>query len=315
MALSTGVHTELFANLERTDVDVRVDETVVDVYATSIAAADPIPTNDGVVLADLSRPADDVPEAVALAAPSRIQNVRVSFEDGIRIIGPSIDMQWGGAVQANADPAGAKTSGKLEARRGSFSLLGSEFDLQQGTVYLAGEDGVVPFVDVLATTSIDDVEITATIRGVASRPEFELSSVPSLPQSEIFTILVTGTTDTQGADSDEVQDKAAAILAAMSNGALQRQLGERLRVDKIGVGFGDTTEQPILSVGKNITRDVYAETEYHHNAPQFENRAQLEVEYEFAPRWSLETFFGDAAQGGVDVFWGFAFDTKPNAKR
>ena len=149
-----------------------------------------------------------------------------------------------------------------------------------------------------------------TVRGPASRPDFELSSVPALPQSEIFTILVTGTTDTQGADSDEVQNKAAAILAAMSNGSLQRQLDERLGVDKLGVGFGDSTEQPILSVGKNITRDVYAETEYHHNAPQNVNRVQLDVEYAFAPRWSLETFFGDAAQGGISVFWGLSFDTK-----
>jgi hypothetical protein len=61
-----------------------------------------------------------------------------------------------------------------------------------------------------------------------------------------------------------------------------------------------------------VTKNVYAETEYHHNAPDGENTAQLEVQYEFAPRWSLETFFGDAAEGGIAVFWGFAFDTKAN---
>lgn len=308
MALSTGVDLEALFTLDHTDVDVLIDRTLVDVYATSIAAAAPIPTNSNVVLADLSKAyvSTEAPDTAPEPSPKR---VRVRVGDEIRIVGPSIDMRWGGALEAKTTTTETTTSGKLEAGRGTFSLLGNEFDLDSGTIYLANDDSGMPFVDILATTAVDDVAITVTIRGPASRPEFELESVPALPQSEIFTILVTGTSDTQGADSDEVQDKAAAVLAAMSNGALQRQLGATLHVDTIGVGFGESSDQPILSVGKNITRDVYAQTEYHHNAPADQNRAQLEVEYEFAPRWSLETFFGDATEGGISVFWGIAFDT------
>ncbi|HEY8377750.1 MAG TPA: hypothetical protein VIK91_14745, partial [Nannocystis sp.] len=33
------------------------------------------------------------------------------------------------------------------------------------------------------------------------------------------------------------------------------------------------------------------------------NRIQGQIEYRFAPGWSVETFFGDAAVGGLDVFW------------
>ena len=309
MALSTAVDADLFLTLEQTRVDVLIHETLVDVYASSISAADPIPSNDNVVLADLSRPGTPVAEQPDVSAPSP-KAIAIRFKDDIRVVGPSIDMRWGGALETTTDASGATTSGKLDARRGTFDLLGNAFDLETGTVYLAEDGSGIPFLDVVANTTVDDVVVTVTVRGPASRPDFELSSVPALPQSEIFTILVTGTTDTQGADSDEVQNKAAAILAAMSNGSLQRQLDERLGVDKLGVGFGDSTEQPILSVGKNITRDVYAETEYHHNAPQNVNRVQLDVEYAFAPRWSLETFFGDAAQGGISVFWGLSFDTK-----
>jgi autotransporter translocation and assembly factor TamB len=131
-----------------------------------------------------------------------------------------------------------------------------------------------------------------------------------MTQSEIFTVLVTGSADTDSADPEEVEAKAASVLAAMSNPALQRQLNEKLHVDRVGVGFGESTEQPILSAGKNVTKKVYVETQYHHNAPRRENRAELRVEYRFATRWSVETFFGDAAAGGVDLFWGRAFDSK-----
>lgn len=311
MALSTAVDADMFLTLDETRIDLLIHQTLVDVYATSISAADPIPTNDNVVLADLSRPGDPIEKKPEVSEPSP-KDISIRFKDDIRVVGPSIDMRWGGALETKTSASGTSTSGKLEAGRGSFDLLGNEFDLETGTVYLAEDGSGMPFIDVVANTTVEDVVITVTVRGPASHPDFELTSVPPLPQSEIFTILVTGTTDTQGADSDEVQDKAAAVLAAMSNGALQRQLDEALHVDKIGIGFGDSTDQPILSVGKNITRNVYAETEYHHNAPQNVNRAQLEVQYEFAPRWSLETFFGDAAQGGISVFWGLSFDTKTN---
>lgn len=315
MALSTQVQAKAFANLDTLEVNVGVGKTLIDVYASSISAADPIPTNSRVVLADLSK-ATPVPlgadeQAEGSASP---KHITIDFGEDIRIIGPSIDMRWAGNLETKVAGGNASTSGKLDAKKGSFSLLGNDFDLERGEVFLSEDGTAMPFLDVTATTSVEDVVINVAIRGPASRPEFELSSVPALPQSEIFTILVTGTADTQSADSEEVQDKAAAVLAAMSNGALQRQIGQKLRVDKVGVGFGDSSDQPILSVGKNVTKNVYAETEYHHNAPQGENTAQLEVEYEFAPRWSLQTFFGDAAEGGIAVFWGFAFDTKPKRK-
>ncbi len=312
MALSTRVRAKGFANLDKLDVNVGVGKTLVDVYASSISAADPIPSNSNVVLADLSKPqAPAIPASDAPDAGRIPKHITVDFGDDIRIVGPSINMRWAGKLETNVSESGATTSGKLNAKKGTFSLLGNEFAIEQGDVYLAEDGSAMPFIDVKANTSVDEVVISVAIRGPASRPEFLLSSVPALPQSELFTILVTGTSDTQGADSEEVQDKAAAILAAMSNSALQRQIGQKLRVDKVGVGFGDSTAQPILSVGKNVSKNVYAETEYHHNAPEGENTAQLEVQYEFAPRWSLETFFGDAAEGGIAIFWGFAFDTGP----
>ena len=67
---------------------------------------------------------------------------------------------------------------------------------------------------------------------------------------------------------------------------------------------GDTVEQPIVAVGKRVAPKLYLETRYHHNAPMGENRAELHLQYEIkAPSWSVETFIGDAAMGGVELWW------------
>jgi hypothetical protein len=52
-----------------------------------------------------------------------------------------------------------------------------------------------------------------------------------------------------------------------------------------------------------LGRHFYVETRYHHNAPPTENRVGGRVEYYIDPRWSVETFYGDANKGGIDLFW------------
>jgi len=189
-------------------------------------------------------------------------------------------------------------------------LLSNRFDLERGTVTFAEGDEVQLFADLLASSRIGEVDVSAEIRGPLPRPELRLSSVPALTESQIFTVMLTGEADVDSLDPEEAQAQAASLLAAVSSPALQRQLNDRLKVDRIGVGVGETTRDPILTVGKNVSRRVYAETQYRHNAPINNNRAELRVRYRFAPRWSLESFFGDAAAGGLAIFWTRTFDSK-----
>ena len=77
------------------------------------------------------------------------------------------------------------------------------------------------------------------------------------------------------------------------------------------MGFGETVDQPIVTVGKRVNEKLYVEAGYHHNAPRGVNEAEVRLEYRFAPpRWSVETFFGDAAQGGVGLWWNRRFATR-----
>jgi autotransporter translocation and assembly factor TamB len=127
-----------------------------------------------------------------------------------------------------------------------------------------------------------------------------------------LTLLLTGSTDANEADTQKVLAEAATLLVIAENPALANFVNKATGLDYVGVSFGETTNQPILTVGKHIDKRIYAETAYKHNAPIRQNRVEARIEYELAPRWTLETFFGDAAVGGVDVFWRKVFG-KPTA--
>lgn len=134
-----------------------------------------------------------------------------------------------------------------------------------------------------------------------------------MPQPQILTLLLTGSTDANEADAQKVLAEAATLLVIAENPALANFITRSTGLDYVGVSFGESTNQPILTVGKHIDRKIYAETSYKHNAPIRQNRVEARVEYELAPAWTVETFFGDAAVGGVDLFWRKIFG-RPTAK-
>lgn len=316
MKLSAEFLTRARVDTRATEVEVDIADAQLDIQKGNASAPKAIEEIEGVHYVELvgkeagwwlevdpDKGAESEDEA-----PSQPGLVRVKLLDPLRVTGPGVDMSWTGEVSAVAKAAEVVAKGALTCTTGRFNLLGNDFTIQQGAVRLPEAGGLMPFIDLQADTDVDGVQITATIRGPVSRPTLTLSSQPAYSESDIFTMLVTGSSDVESADPEEVKARAASMLVALSSPGLQAELNETLRVDKVGLTFGDNTDQPILSVGKQISKRLYAESQYHFNAPATKNSGQVSLRYRFAPRWSLETFIGDAAVGGADIFWSLAFD-------
>jgi autotransporter translocation and assembly factor TamB len=314
LQVTSALDAQIESDTAGTAVELALKGSRIDVVSSNVEAAKAIPENPRVhQVTRLDAPPSRAPAPDgARPSPDASAPLRIAIDlsDPLRIRGPAVDMTWGGSLSAKAAGGSVSASGALTSGEGFFDLMSNRFSLDRGRITVPDVEDLQLFADIAATSRVGDFDVTATIRGPLPRPELKLTAVPNLTESQVFTLLLTGTADFDDADPDQMEAQAASLLAAFSSPALQRQLNERLRVDRIGIGVGETTNEPILSVGKNLTRRVYAETKYHHNAPARVNRAQLDVRYRFAPRWSLETFVGDAAAAGIDVFWGRSFDTK-----
>ncbi|MBA3549841.1 MAG: translocation/assembly module TamB domain-containing protein, partial [Nannocystis sp.] len=317
MQIDTRVATQVVASAEETDVKVQIHGTRVAVTGYTIDPPKRIPenanvtfrdqqllipvaSNDGTVSAENEerQPKEEEP------APSKRFAVHIKLVDPVQIRGPSIEMLWKGAVTAIREGEQREVKGELTAKEGRFDMLGNSFKIESGHVTLPpDEDTVDPFINVVARTSTSVAEVTATFKGRVSRPELTFSSEPAMSQSQILTLLLTGSPDASEADEQRVLAQAAALLATFQNPGLSNFLSSRLGIDRVGLSFGDDVNQPILSVGKRLSKRIYIETAFKFNAPRNRNRVEARVEYEFRPNWTLETFFGDAAVGGVDLFW------------
>ena len=319
MQIDSEVDANVVSTAEATDVDVKVARTRVYVTGYTVDPPKKIPTNSNIRFVDNTRLVavatveDD--EVSAESEERRIKRaaeqestrrfaVRIKLVDPVDIRGPSTAMRWQGSVAAIREGAEREVTGRLTAEGGRLDLLGNRFKLQSGSVTLPDdEDTVDPFINVVATTSTPVAEVKATFRGRLTQPELIFSSEPSMSQSQILTLLLTGSPDATDADEERVLAQAAALLATFQNPQLSAFLSARLGIDHVGLSFGDDINQPILSVGKRITKNIYVETAYRHNAPPQQNKVEVRVEYQIAARWTVETYFGNAAVGGVDLFW------------
>ena len=308
MIVDTGVELDALRRAGETRMAVVLHNSEVTVAGANEATPDAIPSSDDVVVVTRSRGTVDTAAPAEVAEPAEPERFTLQLElrEPLLISGTSIDMAWNGALELDVDGGRVEVGGQVEARRGTLRLFGNSFDLRRGVVTLPDDGSLDPYLDVEAVSSLPEAEVTVTVTGRVSRPTLEFASNPALTEYQILTLLITGSTEIGEGDGD-VAAQAASLLAAVSNPQLQSQLNQRLGLDRVAIGFGETIDQAILTVGKRFGSDVYVETEYHHNAPEDQNTTQIAIEYGFLPRWSLEGFFGDAAVGALGIYWSRSF--------
>lgn len=292
---------------ELTDVDVDVRRTEVRLIGQNVPAPKPIPRNDNVLtVAELQAREEAVRENGRRQQPGRLR-LDIELVDPVVIDGNNLQMRWGGRIVMERDGEN-DIEGALIAESGRAVVAGQEFVLESGLVTLVDspDGGVDPFLDITAVADTPEAVVTATVRGRASRPDLILSSDPPLPDFQILALVITGQADSAGGNVN-VQQQAASVLAAVSSTAIERELNERIGLDRVGLAFGEELDEPILTVGKRLTRRLYFETRYHHNADFDENSTEARVELQIAPRWALETSYGDAGVGAVEFFWRRSF--------
>lgn len=346
MIVDTRVQARVEQGPDKLGVAVTVGGTEVWVTDLTTRAPKPIPVNERVTivtgpLPELQAALGSQPAAVSSEAEAvhkgeaaaqvdvtrgpeqRNLDLSVVIKEPVHIQGPTMDMRWGGKIAVRQRGEKPEVTGAITSDRGRFELLGSAFRIDRGRVFLPKDSGEIdPYIDIVAVTNkevessgSDDIEVTATIRGRVSRPELKLSSDRGLTEAQIFSLLVTGTVDSNESDPGKTQASAVGLLANFSNPTISRFADQKLGIDRVKLGFAsdgkDPQEtarlQPVLTIGKYVTKKIYAETTYHHNAPARQNRIEGRVEYMFRPSWSLESSYGDAAVGGVDLFWRRSF--------
>jgi translocation and assembly module TamB len=196
----------------------------------------------------------------------------------IDVHGMGLESEWQTDVHLRGDTSTPQIFGSADVVRGSYEFAGKRFDLTRGRIRFNGETPIDPQLDIVATGDANDISATITIGGSSQRPQISFASVPALPEEELLSRILFGSSITQISAPEAVQ-LASALAALRGGGGLDpiNKLRGAIGLDRLRVLSADPTigRGTALAVGKYLGRRFYIElvTDGHgYNATSIEFR-------------------------------------------
>ena len=190
-------------------------------------------------------------------------DVHVRAPGQVFVSGMGLESEWSMDLHAVGTTDDPQVLGDMKVVRGRYSFAGRDFTISTGTITFNGGALTDPQITLTATASLNDVTGTIDVTGSAQRPDITFSSSPALPQDEVLSRMLFGTSVTNLSATEALQLASAVngLRGGKENlnplGALRSATG----IDRLSIVGADTTtgRGTSLAAGKYITNNVYAE--------------------------------------------------------
>jgi translocation and assembly module TamB len=235
--------------------------------------------------------------------------------------GPDARMEWPGAeleAEANLRVRGTWEHpillGHIHILSGDLSFHGDRYRVTRGDMNFANPFRLDPVLNVEATTTIQQYEITLNFNGPASKLTLAYRSDPPLPANDIITLLALGQTSSEASirgggtgTSQSASSGASAILSeAVSSqlgGRLERLFGiTRFRVDpglaEVGSTGSSQNAAARVTVEQQVTRNLTIT--YVSNVGSTQQQV-IQVEYNLDRNISIVALRDQNGTFGIDI--------------
>lgn len=180
-------------------------------------------------------------------------NVAIASAEDLMVDNNYGRMDLGVDVRIVGTAAQPALLGRATVREGGVLYLGGRvYQVDNGIIDFVGQNEIRPDLNMTARTRISGYDITLTMTGTPDTLEGRLSSDPSLGQSDIVSLLVTGrmAADTGGAGTAIAREQVLGYLSGEVLGFAARAFGlDTLRLER-GGGLEALRSQPSLIAGE-----------------------------------------------------------------
>ena len=182
---------------------------------------------------------------------------------GLQVRGLGIRSTWTTDIHVGGVADSPAFTGRADLVRGNYDFAGRTFRLDRGVIRFRGESPPDPLLDIRALAQVQGLDATVLVQGTGLKPEISFASNPQLPQDELLSRILFGTSITNLSAPEALQ--LASAVAALNSGtgsldpinAIRRAVGlDRLRVLPADIATGQKTA---IAGGKYIGRKLYVE--------------------------------------------------------
>ena len=212
-----------------------------------------------VVFADEMRPEGPANE-VAAAGPGWLTlDARVELPRRVFVRGRGLESEWAGQISVEGPADKPRVRGRLRPVRGTFSLLGKMFTLEDGAIVIEGLDQDIS-INLTAAYQRADLKALLIVTGTAAKPSIRLSSEPELPQDEVLAQVLFNKASGDLGPVEAVQLAAAAAALASGEPGILDKLRDATGLDRLTVGSATTADGQTtgtVGAGRYVSEGVY----------------------------------------------------------
>jgi translocation and assembly module TamB len=219
-------------------------------------------------------------------------DVRISLGDKVKVKAYGLSAEIVGAVDTHTAPREPTTAaGELEVQTGKYAVYGRELEVERGKLVFTGGPVSDPGVDLRATRELPGYKVGVIARGPLRKPQLSLFSEPSLPQSQIASMLIVGRSTIQ---SDPGASETGPTAAEEGGAFLAGQLGKYVGLDEVGV-TQDADTGTELVIGKYLSPRLYVS----YGISLVEEINTLKLRYTIGDKWTVSAESG--LEQAIDV--------------
>ena len=266
-------------------LDIRENQTVLLSNGTDISRDARIisvpPTQQHLLTENSTRPPQEI---------NIIADLELSLGDNVHFQGLGLDLLLDGDLQIQQDSGRPLLAyGDISIREGVYEIYGQQLDVSNGTLIFFGNPAN-PALDIRAYRANSTVQAGVQINGTLRNMQSQLFSTPSLPESEILSILITG--KSFGNTDDEDQSNLLGAITSLGinrgQGGLANTIRSELGLDSLALNSQADLQQSSLGLGKYLTPDIFM----HYEIGLFEKESILSLDYILSERLKLEVVSG-----------------------
>lgn len=202
---------------------------------------------------EIERVRTNVPWALAIKARAR---------NRLTVTGLGLDSEWRADLDIGGTVTNPAIAGRAELVRGGYEFAGRRFELREGRIQFDGKTPVNPTLDIDAQADVSDLTATIHVGGTGLKPDITFTSIPALPQDELLSRILFGTSITN-LSAPEALQLASAVGSLQGGGGLDpiNAVRKAAGLDRLRIIAADPTQGQGTSIaaGKYLTRKTYVE--------------------------------------------------------
>jgi translocation and assembly module TamB len=198
-------------------------------------------------------------EAKAESGPAITLDVTLKAPREIFVRGRGLDVELSLDAHVTGTTAKPVLTGTASVVRGDYDFAGKRFEFdERGTIRLSTDPRQIR-LNLTATREDPSLTAVVKVQGTAAKPEITLTSTPELPQDEVLSRVLFGSSAAQLSPFEAAQ--LASALANLAGGGGFDVIGnirELAGLDRLTLGGTELTGVTVAG-GKYLTNDVYLE--------------------------------------------------------